>query len=833
VNAAIRTAGLGLLVGLACAGLSSQDGASPAARVRALAETGRLEEAETAARAGGVALAVPLGEVLVLRGRFGAADSAFSAAVRAGSTDRRTAEVALAELSVRRGDAATAERRADALIAAYGRDGATWGAEDHTAAGRAYVVLGANDPQAFKAALRAFDAAVALDSAAVEPRIRLGDLFLNKYNAPDARASYRDALKVAPNHPRALLGLARVLAFEGSPETTAAVRASLAANAALAPAHVVLGRLYLDAEEYDSAAGAAARALAVDSTSIEAWALLGATAVLRGDSAAFSRARAQASAVHPRPALFYSEIAEAAARHRRYAEAARLGREGVALDSTVAPALGVLGINQLRLGDIDGGRALLERAFVKDPYHIWYKNTLDLLDQLQTFKTIETRRFRIVAPAAEADLLAMYLGPLLEEAYDSLAARYEYQPPTPVRLELYRRHADFSVRTVGLTGLGALLGVSFGTVLVMDAPSARDPGTFNFGTTAWHELAHTFTLGLSAHRVPRWLSEGLSVLEERRARPGWGADPSVEFLGAFKSGKLLPVTRLNEGFIRPSYRDEIRFSYYQASLLCEMIEQEWGRTALVAMLRGYRDGLATPVVFDRVLGLTPDALNDRFAAFVRQKFATALAAIAPWIGTGPGAGEFVDAIHAAEALEKAGKSDDARAALERAEKMFPEYVGPSAPALSLARLYAARGDVRAAVAALARHNALDESALASNVEEARLRQDAGDLTGAAVVLGRINWITPYDAGVHARLAELLDQTGAVGRALVERRAAVAAGPADLLEARYQLARALARAGDAPAARREILGVLEAAPAFEKAQALLLELRGRVPEERDR
>ena len=449
-----RTAALGLLVGLACA--ASQEGGSPAARVRALAEAGRVREAEAAARAGGASLAVPLGEVLALTGRLAAADSAFSAAVRAGSTDRRTAEAALAELSARRGDAAAAERRADALIGAYERDATGWTAEDHTAAGRAYVVLGANDPQAFKAALRAFDAAVALDSTAVEPRIRLGDLFLGKYNAPDARASYRDALKIAPNHPRALLGLARVLSFEGNPEATAALRASLAANPALAPAHVLLGRLYLDAEAYDSSAAEAGRALSVDSASIEAWALLGATALLSGDSAGFSRARAQVAAVHPRPAVFYSEIAEAAARHRRYAEAARLGREGVELDSTVAPALGVLGINQLRLGYIDGGRALLEKAFARDPYHIWYKNTLDLLDELRTFKTVETRRFRIVAPAEEADLLAMYLGPLLEEAYDSLAARYQYHPPTPVRLELYRRHADFSVRTVGLTGLGAL-----------------------------------------------------------------------------------------------------------------------------------------------------------------------------------------------------------------------------------------------------------------------------------------------------------------------------------------------------------------------------------------
>ena len=832
MRAATRTAGLGLLVGLACAGLSSQDGGSPAARVRGLAERGQLAEAEAAGRSGGAALAVPLGEVLLLRGRLAAADSAFALGARSSGPEQRTAQAALAELAARRGDAASAERQAEALVAAYERDGQTWPSADHTAAGRAYVVLGAGDPQAFKAALRAFDEAVALDSQAVEPRIRLGDLFLSKYNAPDARSSYRDALKVSPNHPRALLGLAKVMAFEGNPETTAAVRASLAANGVLVPGHVLLGRLHLDAEQYDSAAGAAGRALAVDSSAVEAWALLGATAWLRGDTAAFAGARARVLAVHPRPALFYSEIAEAAARHRRYADAARLGRDAVAADSTSPPALGVLGINQLRLGDIEGGRASLERAFARDPYHVWYKNTLDLLDELATFKTVSTRRFQIVAPAAEADLLAMYLGPLLEEAYDSLAARYEYRPPTPVRLELYRRHADFSVRTVGLTGIGAL-GVSFGTVLVMDAPSARDPGSFNWGTTAWHELAHTFTLGLSAHRVPRWFSEGLSVLEERRARPGWGADPSVEFLGAFKSGKLLPVTRLNEGFVRPTHRDEIGFSYYQASLLCEMIEGQWGRTALVRMLHGYRDGLTTPEVFSRVLNLTPDALNARFAAFVREKFATPLAAIAPWNGTGPAAGAFVDAIRAAEALVEQRKHDDARGALERAERMFPDYAGPSAPALTLARLHEAGGDARAAAAALARHTALDESALAANADEARLRQGFGDLPGAAAALQRIVWIAPGDAALHARLADLLDQTGDRAGALVERRAVLAAGPADPLEARYQLARAMARAGDPAGARREILAVLESAPAFEKAQALLLELRGRAPEERER
>ncbi len=816
MNSTIRVIGLAALIGLACAGSAQEDPAALRRRVRALAESGKLAEAEAAARAGGAALAVPLGEVLVLRGRVAAAESTFEVAVASNAPERRTAEAALAELAERRGDPAAARRRADVLVSAYERDGTGWPSADRTAAGRAYVVLAEGNAELNRAALRAFDAAVAADSGAVEPRIRLGDLFLATYNAPDAKASYTDALRLAPKQPRALLGMANVLTFEGSGEAIGAVRRSLAANPALVPAEVLLARHHLDAEHYDSAAAAASRALAVDSTATEAWAMLGATAWLREDTTGYGRARAAALRVQPRPAGFFAAVAEAVARHRRYAEAERFASEGVALDSNHAAALGALGINELRRGNIAGGRAHLERAFARDPFHVWYKNTLDLLDQLAGFRTIMWGRFQIVAAPAEAEFLALYLGPLLEEAYDSLAARYEYRPPAPIRVELYRRHADFSVRTVGLAGLGAL-GVSFGTVLVMDAPSARDPGSFNWGTTAWHELTHTFTLGLSAHRVPRWLSEGLSVLEERRARPGWGADPALEFIGSLKARTLLPVSRLNDGFVRPSHPGEIGFSYYQASLLCEMIEKEWGRPALLALLRGYRDGLDTPAVFARVLQITPDALATRFDGYLRVRFAAPLAGIAPWDGKGPATGELVD-------LLEQGRGPNARAALEKAEAIFPLYAGPAAPALGLARLARERGDTRAAVAALARHNTLDESALTSNLEEAALREELGDMPGARAALERLLWIAPYEATLHLRLAAMAEQLGEYPLAVRERRAVVALGPSDLLEARYQLARTLGRAGHTAAARREILSVLEAAPSFEKAQALLLELR---------
>jgi hypothetical protein len=115
--------------------------------------------------------------------------------------------------------------------------------------------------------------------------------------------------------------------------------------------------------------------------------------------------------------------------------------------------------------------------------------------------------------------------------------------------------------------------------------------------------------------------------------------------------------------------------------------------------------------------------------------------------------------------------------------MFPNYAGPDAPALGLARLAVERGDKAGAVAALARVTVLDETALEPNRQEAVLRQDLGDLPGAAAALERTLWIFPYDAAVHARLAELAERSSDPARALRERRALVALVPADRLEAR--------------------------------------------------
>ena len=819
--------------------LAAKDGATAVASrrglLRTLSEVGKYADAEEAGKrfvggASGVELQNALGEVLRLRGKTTDAEAAFRAAMSGRASDSLTARLNLDVLRFDRGEHAEALRDFDGFIDVYNARKRSLTSSELMAVGTACRYLGVTNPQLFKDALKAYDEAFARDTTNQETQLRAIELFLEKYNGPDAKQGVTALLAKNPRHPRALLASARVAYFDGNGAASEIVRKSLEVNPNAPSARAFLGSIYLDGEDHAAAAREAEQALATDSTLVEALSVLAAARYLQGDRTAFEAVKRRALAQNPKSADFFTDLANSAARNRLYAEAVGFAREGVAADTTAWRAYGVLGMNQLRIGAMDDGRKNLDRAFAGDPYDVWIKNTLDMLDAFKDYRETSSPRFRFVIEGKESDLLSTYLRELAEAAYDSLAARYQYRPPTPIRLEVFRSHADFSVRTVGLAGLGAL-GVSFGTTLAMDSPAARDAGDFNWGSTFWHELAHTFTLGASDHRVPRWLSEGLSVLEEGRARHGWGADVSPEFLAAYKAGKLVKVSRMNDGFMRPAYPQQIIFSYYQASLVGELIERDFGPRAIVDMLNAYKTGATTAQVFERVLKTSPDAFDAKFDGYMKERFGKALAVIEPKDVRGDGQtrapavdGEFTKNLARGIAAFEQKNYDEAIPALERAKTMFPEYAGAQSPYWFLAQIHKAKGNTRAAAAELTAMTLRNEDHYAANVELAAMAEQLGDTVGAAAALERAMYISPYDAPQHVRLASLYARLGDRRRAVRERSAVVALNPVDRAEALYQLALAYYEAGEAQAARREVLRALEDAPNFEKAQELLLRLQ---------
>jgi tetratricopeptide (TPR) repeat protein len=174
---------------------------------------------------------------------------------------------------------------------------------------------------------------------------------------------------------------------------------------------------------------------------------------------------------------------------------------------------------------------------------------------------------------------------------------------------------------------------------------------------------------------------------------------------------------------------------------------------------------------------------------------------------------------------EAGKTDEAVAALERAKALFPEYAEEDGPYGLLARIHTQRGAKREAARELAVLTAINEQAFGANVALAGLLEEQGDAPGAAAALDRAVWINPFDPALHERLAVLAAKIPDRRLIVRERKALVALDPVDRVEALYQLALAYFEAGEATAARREVLRALELAPNFEKAQDLLLKLRG--------
>lgn len=831
--------------------LAERDTTSVRARrglVLALSEVGRYADAEVAARrfaipgARGRELANTLGEVLVARGSLAEAEVNFRRAVAEKASDSLTARVNLAVLQFERGERDVAMRGFDHFIDVYNDAQGRLTSAELTAIGIACRYLGLENPPLFKDALKAFDQALAAAPGDFEPRIRVGNLFLEKYASAEAQSEFDAVLKVNPSHPLALLGVARRRHFDGEAGADSLVRRALEVNPNFVAARVFHASLLLDAESHDRALAEARKGLAVDSTSLEALAMVAAIQKLRNDESGFADAKRRALARNPRYADLFNTVAELSARNRLYDQAADFARQATVVEPKSWRAHGLLGMNQLRIGEIDSGRVSLERAFGGDPYDVWVKNTLDLMDTFREYTVTPTPRFQLFIGKKESELLAPYLGELLEQAYDRFAATYGYRPPTPIRAEVYRSHADFSVRTVGLAGLGAL-GVSFGKVLAIDSPGAREIGQFNWGSTVWHELAHTFTLGMTNHRVPRWLSEGISVYEERRARPGWGADVTVSFLAAYSAGRLVPVSRMNDGFMRPAYPEQVIHSYYQASLVCELIERDYGAGALTGMLEGYRDGLSTAQIFQRVLKSDPAGFDRKFDAYMQQRFAKVAATIRErslqvspdgrgppgtraGIPTGPpDANDFVGQLRMGRTLLEKGDVDGAVVYLERAKVLFPEYAGNDSPRWFLARIHKDRGALPKAADELRVLTNANENHYQAHIDLAEVLQVLGDDPGAASLLERSIYISPYDVGVHARLATLYAKAGNRAGAVRERRAVVALAPVDRAEALYQLALAHHEAGNPAAARADVLRALEEAPNFEQAQALLLTLRG--------
>lgn len=525
-----------------------------------------------------------------------------------------------------------AREAANGLIDAF-NDGSAEGARGAAAARMrdadflTCVGMAARALGAVRDANGAFNDALRVAPGRAETNLEQAALMLTTEDYGPAGEALTAVLRANPRHPRALLLRARTRLSSDLDMARARddLAAALAVNSRLTGAMAMQASLMLRDDDVAGAGRRLDEASAINPRDLDVLTMRGVARFSEGDLPGLRRSFDALFAVAPSWTEGYEVLADFADWQHRYAEAATLmgeglARPGIAGDRRAGARMrAFLGINLLRMGREEEAVAELRRSFEQSRFNVRVANLLNFYERTipESYVVEADGPFRIRYHREERAILRRFVPQLLRRAWDDMVRRYGYTPEGPVSIELYADAEHFSVRTAGVPEIG-VQGVCFGRVVTALSPRG---GPFNWGQIVWHELAHVFAVQRSRSRVPRWFTEGLSEWEAFHARPEWAREDDPSLHRALAGGRLPRVADFNTAFTHARHADDMLTAYYAASQLVAFMIERYGFERVAAMLPLWGEGIATPEVISRALGVSADAVDEAFRAMLRARLA--------------------------------------------------------------------------------------------------------------------------------------------------------------------------------------------------------------------
>ncbi len=703
-----------------------------------------------------------------------------------------------------------------------------------------------------------------------EAWLSAGELALQKHDYQLAAANFTEAHKRFPDDLDADFGLARAYAPSDVELMGTYIQAVLDQNPNHVPAMLLLVDHLVDAEQYDEAAKMLNDIFKVNPWDPDAWAYSAVIAHLRNNTNAESAARDKALKYWDTNPRVDELIGEKLSQNYRFREGAAHQRQALAFDPEYLPAKIQLAQDLLRLGQETEGWQLAQEVHEADRYDITAFNLNALREEMAKYKTITNQDFIVRMAANEAPLYGDQVLELLQRAKDTVTKKYGMQLDQPTYVEIFSQQKDFGVRTFGMPHNPGFLGVCFGHVITANSPAAQ-VNPENWQDVLWHEFCHVVTLTITSNKMPRWLSEGISVYEERQANPAWGQKMNPRFREMTLGGDLTPIADLSSAFMTPKSPYHVQFAYYESSLVVEYIVQTFGFDALRQILTDLGNGTN---VYDTIARHTEPMpkLEKDFAAFATKR-ANDLAPGLNWRKPG----EDTTAASAMPGLDFAGTSAptadvimrllhrrteasnntnnagfvktlantpnywmllinartalndrrwaDAKSPLETLTKLYPNQTGSDCAYALLAGAQRELNETNQERDTLIQLSAIDSDNTDAYARLMELDNAHGDWAGVAENADRflaVNPLVPLPYWELARASERLDHDDPAIRSYQK---LLLLDPPDPAEVHYRLARLLHKTGDAAGAKRNVLQALEEAPRYPDALRLLLEIEG--------
>ncbi len=716
--------------------------------------------------------------------------------------------------------------------------------EDMALAARAEWKLGD-----FQAANSLFRQAAQLDRYNAEAQVWWGDLFAAKYNEAEAVQSYQLVLEYNPLHVPAIVGFAR------QSRNKKALERALFTNPKATAVFTTYAELAMKDNKWDEALSYLNAALPNNGESLDVLIPLAGIAILREETDRYETLKKQAEQVRPNNAEMFTRIAEYFSNDYRFTEAVDFARQAINEQDDYWPAYTQLGMNLIRLGEEEEGREALELAFEQDPYNVWTNNMLKVFDTLDKFVTLESENFKVRMDATDAKVLWPYMEPMLEESWTTLSKKYGFTPEGPVLIEVFKQREDFAVRSVGLPDLGPLVGICFGKVITLISP---DTLSANWQEIAWHEFAHIITLQMTKNRIPRWLSEGVSVFEEHQNRPEWGMRQDLDVVRALNDGKLYDIEKIDDAFMNARDSADLNLAYLQSNLVVEFINEKYKFKKLRELVQAYGSLDSSEVILERVFDQPVEELNKDFSDWLEQRVDDIDVYVHTEDTADDGAAhghgvrnnssavlaelynhdsvkehmldriknqprDFQAYLQLGIVLFKEENYAEAEKYLLKAKEILPYYTSYPSPPVVLSQIYQAQNKTDKYLKELeyiVKYHQHDFDSAFILAKEF-LSKDQYDK--AQYYLERAAAVDPYALKLHQEYAALADALGEHEISIREYEIVSELDRTDPVNAYTKLAGAYLRGGKNQEAKRNSLLALEIAPTYEPAQEVLLEV----------
>ena len=481
--------------------------------------------------------------------------------------------------------------------------------------GRFFLMRGAD---ARKVLDQFYDVATKQDPELVDAYLATAELSLGKQDAALAAQTLAKAPKTALEDPRYQYLLALAFADDDRAKSAQSLKAALAINPRHVDSLLLLVDQLIDSERYAEAAETLKRVFEVNPSEPRAWAYTAAIAHLRNDMEGEAAARKSAlEAWESNPEVDHV-LGRKLSQKYRFAEGSAAQKRALEIDPDYLPAKVQLCQDLLRLGKETEGWALAAEIFKKDGYNVVAFNLITLRDRLAGFRTLEGDGFIVRMDPREAELYGTRVLALLSRAKKTLGAKYEVKIEEPVIVEIFPQKKEFAVRTFGLPGADGLLGVCFGRVVTANSPASQGETPSNWEAVLWHEYCHVVTLNKTRNKMPRWLSEGISVFEEAKQDPAWGTPTTPKFREMILGDDFTPLSKLSSAFLAPRSAMHVQFAYHESALAVEFLVNTFGMSALKGLLDDLGKGISINEALPGRTKMTLEELDAVFSRFAKR-----------------------------------------------------------------------------------------------------------------------------------------------------------------------------------------------------------------------